>query len=313
MDQGKTKIVVLCGPTGIGKTAAAIYLAIRCKGEIVGADSMQIYRHMDIGTAKPTLAEQRQVPHHLIDVVDPGEAFDAERYITLTRPVISDLTSRERLPLVVGGTGFYIKALMYGLFETLPVDPEVRRRLQNEVSEKGSPVLHKRLVQCDPGAAARIHPNDTYRVLRALEVFESSGQTISAWQKPHAFKNKVYDTLQIGLNMPRQDLYARIDQRVDQMIDQGLLEEVKGLLQNGYAPELRAMQSLGYRHMIAYLQKQQIWDETVRTLKRDTRRYAKRQLTWFQSDPDVVWVDREDIAKMTELIGAFVNDNPAKR
>ncbi len=304
----KAKIVVLCGPTGIGKTAAAIALAIRFKGEIVGADSMQIYRHMDIGTAKPTQAEQNQVPHHLIDVVAPDEAFDAERYLALTRPVIADLKDRGRVPLVVGGTGFYIKALIYGLFETLPVDPEIRQRLQKEVAEQGSPELHQRLGQCDPEAAARIHPNDTYRVVRALEVFESSGQTISAWQQAHAFKTKEYDALQIGLNLQRQALYARIDQRVDQMIDQGLLDEVRGLLQKGYAPELKAMQSLGYRHMIAYLQGQLTWEETVRTLKRDTRRYAKRQLTWFQADSDVVWVERDDTEKMAALIENYINN-----
>jgi tRNA dimethylallyltransferase len=312
MDQGKIKIVVLCGPTGIGKTSAAINLAIRFKGEIIGADSMQIYRHMDIGTAKPTLAEQGQVPHHLIDVIDPDKDFDAERYVALTRPLVAGVTGRDRVPLVVGGTGFYIKALIYGLFEAAPVKPDVRQRLHKEVADKGSPVLHKRLVQCDPGAAARIHPNDTYRVLRALEVFESSGQTISAWQKPHAFKNKVYDTLQIGLNMPRQDLYARIDQRVDQMIAQGLLDEVQGLLQKGYAPDLKAMQSLGYRHMIAYLQDQQTWDETVRTLKRDTRRYAKRQLTWFQADKDIAWIERDDIEKMADLIEVFLSSESNK-
>ena len=313
MGQSKTKIVVISGPTGIGKTSAAIELAVRFKGEIVGADSMQIYRHMDIGTAKPTRAEQNQVPHHLIDVVDPDEDFDAERYIALTRPLITDLIRRERLPLVVGGTGFYIKALIYGLFETLPVDPKIRQRLKKAAAEQGSPVLHQRLVQCDPEAAARIHPNDTYRVVRALEVYESSGQTISAWQQAHAFNTKVYDTLQIGLTMQRQDLYERIDQRVGQMIDQGLLDEVRGLLQKGYAPDLKAMQSLGYRHMIAFLQEQQTWDETVRTLKRDTRHYAKRQLTWFQSDPSVIWVERDDTEKMAELIEDFLRTYSAKQ
>ena len=306
MDKSKTKIVVLCGPTGIGKTSAAINLAIRFKGEIIGADSMQIYRHMDIGTAKPTLAEQGQVPHHLIDVIDPDEDFDAERYVAVTRPLVAGVTGRGRVPLVVGGTGFYIKALIYGLFEAAPVKPDVRQRLHTEVADQGSPALHRRLLQCDPDAAARIHPNDTYRVVRALEVFESSGQTISTWQQVHAFKTKQYDTLQIGLKMPRQDLYARIDQRVDQMIAQGLLDEVRGLLEKGYASDLKAMQSLGYRHMVANLQGQLSWDETVRTLKRDTRRYAKRQLTWFQADKDIAWVEKDDIGGMTKMIQDFL-------
>jgi len=304
----KTKIIVLCGPTGIGKTAAAINLAIRFRGEIIGADSMQIYRQMEIGTAKPTGSEQDRVPHHLIDVVDPDEDFDAERYVALARPLIAGLTGRGRVPLVVGGTGFYIKALIYGLFEAAPVKPDVRQRLHKEVADQGSPALHRRLVQCDPDAAARIHPNDTYRVVRALEVFESSGQTISSWQQAHAFKTKQYDCLQIGLNMQRQDLYARIDQRVDQMIGQGLLDEVRGLLEKGYASDLKAMQSLGYRHMVAYLQGQLSWDETVRTLKRDTRRYAKRQLTWFQADKDIAWVEKDDIEKMAALIENFLNN-----
>ena len=306
MVRKQTKIVVLCGPTGIGKTSTAIALANRFKGEIIGADSMQIYREMDIGTAKPTLDEQRQAPHHLIDIIDPREDFDAERYIALARPLISDLVSRERIPLVVGGTGFYIKALIYGLFDSAPVRPEVRKGLQKEAAEFGSAQLHQRLVECDPEAAERIHPNDTYRVVRALEVFESSGQTITAWQQAHGFQTKQYDALQIGLDMERRALYARIDQRVDLMIEMGLRDEVRRLLKMGYDPELKAMQSLGYRHMVAYLRGQQTWDETVRTLKRDTRRYAKRQLTWFQADQDIAWVEKDDIAGMIKMITDFL-------
>jgi tRNA dimethylallyltransferase len=306
MVRSKTKIVVLCGPTGVGKTAAAIVLANRFSGEIIGADSMQIYREMNIGTAKPTLAEQRQARHHLIDIVDPWEDFDARRYIALARPLIADLVSKARLPLIVGGTGFYIKALIYGLFDTAPVHPDVRERLQKEAAEHGSATLHQRLAACDPEAAGRIHPNDTYRVIRALEVFESSGQTISAWQQEHGFQSRHYDALQIGLGMARQALYERIDRRVDQMIELGLLAEVRRLIKKGCDPELKAMQSLGYRHMIAYLQGQQSWDETVRTLKRDTRRYAKRQLTWFQADQDVIWVEKDDIDKMAALIDEFL-------
>jgi tRNA dimethylallyltransferase len=267
---------------------------------------MQLYRRMDVGTAKPTPAEQGRVPHHLVDVADPDEDFDAERYIALARPLIADLARQGRLPLIVGGTGFYIKALLYGLFDALPVDPEIRRRLQKEAALKGSPALHRQLVRCDPQAAGRIHPNDTYRVVRALEVFASSGQTISAWQRAHAFKTRAYDALQIGLEMERQDLYRRIDRRVDRMIDQGLRHEVQTLLQAGFGPELKAMQALGYRHMVAYLQGRQDWAEAVRTLKRDTRRYAKRQLTWFQADANVIWVERDDTARMAELIEEFL-------
>ncbi|MFZ5569056.1 MAG: tRNA (adenosine(37)-N6)-dimethylallyltransferase MiaA [Thermodesulfobacteriota bacterium] len=285
----KPIIIVICGPTGVGKTAAAIDLALDFHGEIVSADSMQVYRHMDIGTAKPTSAEKAAVPHHLIDVVDPDAPFDAALFAELAGNVIEDLRIRGILPFVVGGTGLYLKALLHGLSRALPPDPDILLRLKREAAEKGSPVLHRRLSVCDPASAARIHPNDTFRIVRALEIYEKTGRTISAIHAAHRFAGSRYRALKIGLRMDRETLYDRIEKRVDRMLASGLLEEVNRLLEKGFHENLKSMQSIGYRHMTEYLMGKTGWDETVMQLKRDSRRYAKRQLTWFAADREIRW------------------------
>ena len=295
-------MVVVCGPTGIGKTAAAIDIALRFNGEIVGADAMQVYRRMEIGTAKPTAKEQALVRHHLIDVVDPDEPFDASRYCQLARQTVADLHSRKILPVVTGGTGLYIKALLYGVFQAQPPDPQVRRRLQNEVEQSGSEAMHRRLAEIDPEAARRIHPNDTFRIVRALETLEVTGETITAHQKRHRFQDSPYQAFKIGLHMDRKVLYERINTRVDAMLQAGFKEEVQGLLAAGFRSELKSMQSLGYRHMVAFINGQVNWEETVRTMKRDHRHYAKRQLTWFRADPGITWAEPEHIS---DLYGAI--------
>lgn len=301
----KPKIIVICGPTGIGKTSVGIQLAEKFGGEIISADSMQIYRYMDIGTAKPTVAEQNRIGHHLIDIVDPDEDFDAVRFAKMARQKVVQLHHRGVMPLVVGGTGLYIKALLQGLFQSNPADPEIRERLMKEVAENGSSRLHDRLKQFDSDAAERLHPNDAYRIVRALETIEATGRSISEHHQDHGFTDEPFHALKICLQMDRQKLYDRIDQRVDMMIDAGVLDEVKKLLSMGYSADLKSMQSIGYRHMVDVIAGRLSWDEGVRTLKRDTRRYAKRQFTWFGADQEIHWYEPGQLNAIIRLMKGF--------
>ena len=289
--QSKPKAIIICGPTGIGKTSFAIQLARLFQGEIIGADSMQIYRHMDIGTAKPTPAERSMVPHHMVDIVEPDEPFDAETYATLSFSLVMALQARLVLPLVVGGTGLYIKALIHGLFDARPGDEGIRMRLKQKAEKEGTEALFERLKQVDPVTAQKLHVNDSYRIIRALEVYETAGIPISDYQQRHRFQESRLTTLKFGLHSERERLYQRIDHRVDMMIQAGLLDEVRRLREAGYSGALKSMQSIGYRHMCDFLDGHLDWAEAVRTLKRDTRRYAKRQMTWFKTDREIVWVD----------------------
>lgn len=305
--RNKPKIVVIGGPTAIGKTTVGIELAEKFGGEIVSADSMQVYKRMDIGTAKPTPEEVARVSHHLIDVVEPDEPFDAVQYSTLARETVLDLDNRGKIPFIVGGTGLYIKALLHGLYPSQPVDPQIRERLKAEADEHGCEILHARLQQIDPETATRLHPNDTYRILRALETVESTGMSISQHHREHGFSDAPFESLKIGLQMDRQQLYDRINRRVDLMLENGLLDEVKGLLDRGYTASLKSMQSIGYHHMTDYIEKRLEWDEAVRTLKRDTRRFAKRQLTWFRADPDIIWKEPGQLDEMSATTGKFLS------
>ena len=289
--QAKPRIIVICGATGIGKTSTAIEIAQKFNGEIVGADSMQIYRYMDIGTAKPTPAEQALATHHMIDVADPDQPFDAARYAAMARRVCLDLARAGKLPVVAGGTGLYIKALVGGLFDAAASDPGIRDRLKQECADLGPEVLHKRLTACDPETARRLHPNDAFRVVRALEVFEATGVPLSTHHREQNHDAPLFEALKIGLSMDRESLYDRINRRVDSMMAEGFRGEVESLLQRGYHDQLKPMQSLGCRHMVEYLRGDVSLEEALRTMKRDTRRYAKRQLTWFGADPDVQWID----------------------
>lgn len=299
-------IIIIAGPTAVGKTAVAIELCRRFQGEIVGADAMQIYRHMDIGTAKPTSEEMAAVRHHLVDAISPDAPFDAARYACSARRIIAELHEKGRLPFVVGGTGLYIKALTRGIFQMPPVNPAVRERLRQTAAEAGSPALHRRLADRDPEAAERIHPNDTYRIVRALEVVESTGRTISELHQAHRFGETPYSALKLGLEMARQALYDRIDRRVDAMMAAGFVDEVRRLLAMGYEPTLKSMQSIGYRHIAFYLQGRMDREEAVAALKRDTRRYAKRQLTWFGADSEIIWFRPDRIDEMTVRIKNFL-------
>lgn len=288
----KTKpgVIVICGPTAIGKTHVAITLCEKLRGRILSADSMQVYRYMDIGTAKPDKKEQELAPHALIDILDPDEPFDAALFAELGRKEIEKNHEEGFVTLVAGGTGLYIKALLQGLFRAEPADAKKLLALEKRADEEGLSVLYEELERKDPIAAKKIHPHDAFRIIRALEFFETKGIPISSMQKEHSFSDRPdYAVIKIGLTMERKDLYERINLRVDQMLETGLEEEVKKLLDMGYSPALKSMQAIGYRHMVAILEGKLEREEGLRLLKRDTRRYAKRQFTWFNADPEILW------------------------
>jgi tRNA dimethylallyltransferase len=301
------RMVILVGPTAAGKTDAAIREAEGVGGEIVSADSMQVYRYMDIGTAKPSHAQQSGVPHHCIDLVEPDRAFNASLYIEEADKVIDHLHLRNVPIFVVGGTGLYIKALLGGLFDGPPADEALRAFYKREASIHGKGYLHDQLKEKDPKAAAVIDPNDAARAIRALEVIDLTGVSIIDQRSRHRFAREKYICLKIGLTLDREVLFERIDRRTDQMIEAGLVEEVRSLLDRGYAPELKSLQALGYRHIVNYLRGLCGLEEAVRLIKRDTRHYAKRQMTWFKSDREVNWVSPDDQDSLRRRIGEFLS------
>lgn len=288
-------LVGIVGPTATGKTAAGICLAGMLDGEIISADSMAVYKGMDIGTAKPTPAEQRAVPFHLIDVIYPDEEFSAARFRSLAGDAIADIIARGRLPILVGGTGMYVKALTGG-FNIPEVAPnrELRERLKEEAERLGGEYLLERLRAVDPATAARLHPRDLKRIIRALEVYQATGRPISHFHETAGTAEVAYHIEMFGLTMSRPALYERIERRVDSMIEAGLAEEVRRLLDQGYGPELPAMRGLGYKQIVGYLLGEYDLPSAVELLKRDTRRFAKRQLTWFRADPSIRWLDVEE-------------------
>ncbi|OEU46310.1 MAG: tRNA (adenosine(37)-N6)-dimethylallyltransferase MiaA [Desulfobacterales bacterium C00003060] len=299
-------LIIISGPTCVGKTDVGIALAETLGAEIISADAMQVYRYMDIGTAKITQQQRARVPHHLIDVVNPDEPFSAALFRKMADAVIRDLHQKRRHVFVVGGTGLYIKVLTGGIFREHEQDRDVRERLKKEVETFGLDALYQRLQKLDPAAAARIHPNDTCRIMRALEVHQVTGKPISYHQKAHGFRDIRYRTLKIGLTLDRDILYDHIDRRVDLMLASGLLEEVRWLLDHGYPSTLKSMQSIGYRHMADYLEGRIAWEETIRLFKRDTRRYAKRQLTWFRADPEILWAQPPEIDLMRSKVDSLL-------
>jgi len=300
------RIIIICGPTGVGKTSFAIRVAQHFNGEIVGADSMQIYRHMNIGTAKPDAEEMNLIRHHLIDIADPREDFDAGRYVSAADKAIEDILSRRKIPIITGGTGLYIRALLNGLFRSESVCIKILSRLTKELEEKGAHALHEKLAECDPKAADKIHPHDSFRVIRAIEVFQTTGNRISDHQEQHGFHSRRYAGLKIGLHMEREELYDRINHRVETMLDKGLLSEVISLVERGYSLDLNPMQSIGYKHMAMFIRNEVDLPEAIRLLKRDTRRYAKRQFTWFRKDKDIIWLNPSEIDASKKLIKEFL-------
>jgi tRNA dimethylallyltransferase len=300
----KPRVAVLVGATAVGKTAVALALAPSLGAEIVNADSLQVYRELDIGTAKPSLEERARVPHHLIDVADPPDPYDAARFCREGRAVLDDLTRRGAPPLVVGGTGLYLRALLGGLFAEGEPAPGVRDRVRQELASLGLPVLYARLIHLDPATASRLHPHDTYRIVRALEVMAATGKPLSEFIKAHRFQDAPYEVLKLGLELPREELYRRIDLRVELMLEAGWLDEIERLLRR-YPPNLKPLQALGYRHLINYLTGVWSWDEALTLLARDTRRYAKRQFTWFSSDPYIRWFHPDQIEEMAAALAEF--------
>lgn len=299
----KRPLIILTGPTAVGKTAASIGLAKAIGGEIISADSMQVYRHMDIGSAKITKEEMQGVPHYLVDVLEPEEPFSVVRFQELAREAVRTIYGRGKLPIVVGGTGFYIQALLYEIdFTENGDDTTYRRSLEQTAAEKGAEYLHDHLKEIDPEAAEQIHPNNVKRVIRALEFHQQTGEKISAHNERERQKESPYDFAYFVLTDDRQLLYDRIDRRVDLMMEQGLLEEVRALKERGLSRDSIAMQGLGYKELFGYLEGEYPLDEAVRIIKRDTRHFAKRQLTWFKRERDVIWLDKQSVGRDDEVV-----------
>lgn len=300
-------VLVLVGPTAIGKTELSLAMAHRFGCEIISVDSMQVYRHMDIGTAKPSLEERGGVPHHLIDIVDPREQYDAARFVEDALRAIGGIVSRGNIPLLTGGTGLYLKALTEGLFAAAFSDEAIRSRLNRRLRQEGGESLYRELQAVDPETAARLHVNDGQRLTRALEIFYGTGIPWSVHLRRQPDRRAKFSRLLLlGLSCERDSLYERIEQRTGQMMAQGFVREVEKLLDMGYSPDLKAMQAIGYRHVNNYLAGKWGRAETIRLLVRDTRRYAKRQLTWFRANPAMNWYDREDVGKVMDHAARFL-------
>ncbi|WP_025028550.1 tRNA (adenosine(37)-N6)-dimethylallyltransferase MiaA [Caldalkalibacillus mannanilyticus] len=308
----KKKLLAIVGPTAVGKTKLSIHLAKQYNGEIISGDSMQIYRGMDIGTAKVKPEEQEGIPHHLIDILEPHEDFSVSDFQALALQKIDRIHAMDKLPLLVGGTGLYVQSVTHHFqFSEVGGDKEVRERWEAYLQQHGAEALHQVLTMKDPEYAKELHPNNARRVIRALEVIDSTGQSMSAYQQDWD-RTSPYQLVMIGLTMDRKVLYDRINQRVDQMIEEGLLEEVKRLLSLGLPPDTTALQAIGYKELILYIQGQMNLDEAIELLKRNSRRYAKRQLTWFRRMKEVTWFDVTDLSKWKEneeIIAQYVQES----
>ena len=286
------RLIAIAGPTASGKTALAIELCKRTSGEVVSCDSMMVYRGMDIGTAKPTIDEMQGIPHHMIDVADPDENYSAARYRDDARRVIDEIAARGHVPIMCGGTGLYIDAVTRDMsFAQTPADDKLRTRLEDELKARGAHAMHEQLEKVDPATAARLHENDTRRVLRALEIYYSTGVPMSQSAERAGENRELYDLTLIALNMPRDRLYSRINLRVDEMCQRGLFEEVSALLAGGLARGTTAMQALGYKEMAQALSGEITREEAISNLKQRTRNYAKRQLSWLRRDTRTIWLD----------------------
>lgn len=289
----------------MGKTQVALKLADILKGEIVSFDSRQIYQYMDIGTAKPTKEEREKIPHHLVDVIAPDQKFSAADYSKRAREIITRIFEKGKQPIAVGGSGLYLKALIKGFFKGPPADPAIRERLNREAQTSGEVSLFDRLSKVDPQAAERIHPHDLVRIVRALEVYELTGKTISECQQDGQYEPYPTSFVKIGLILDRSVLYGRINRRVEEMVVQGLLKEVKNLKERWNVSELKAFRTVGYQEMLLYLNGDLDFKDTIEKIKTNTRHYAKRQMTWFRKDNEITWLDATDknlIGKILERL-----------
>lgn len=301
-------LIILAGPTAVGKTSLSIRLAKETGGEIISADSMQVYRHMDIGSAKITKEEMEGVPHYLVDVLEPEEEFNVVRFQQMAEEAAERIWEKGKIPLVVGGTGFYIQALLYDIdFTENDGDESYRRRLEQKASdEEGASELYEMLTTVDPKAAREIHPRNLKRIIRALEFHHQTGKKISEHNETQRQKSSPYNYAYFVLTDERSRLYERIDQRVDLMMEQGLLDEVRYLKERGVRKDSTAMQGLGYKELYAYLEGEYPLDEAVRIIKRDTRHFAKRQLTWFKRERDVIWADKSVIGQDEQKLADYM-------
>ncbi len=303
----KPKIVAIVGATATGKSMLALELAKESGGEIISADSVQVYRGLDIGSAKPTAEQRRQAPHHLIDILEPDEEYSASAFREQADEIIQRLHRRRTPIFVAGGTGLYLKVLSRGLFRGPGGDPHFRSILRRKAESDGEGTLHRELLERDPEAASRIHPHDNFRLIRALEVYHLSRRPISEFQREHGFGESPYQVLKIGLSADREEMVRRVESRVEEMMERGWREEVRALLERGVARGLKSMQSLGYKRLTAHLAGETDLPQAVHLIKQDTRQFAKRQVTWFRSDPDIRWFPAfpESRAPIQAMISEF--------
>lgn len=299
----KKPLIILTGPTAVGKTKASIGLAKAVDGEIISADSMQVYRHMDIGSAKIKPEEMEGIPHHLIDVLEPDDEFHVVKFQQLAKKAMREIWKRGHIPIVTGGTGFYIQALLYDIdFDENEKEDACRKELEAYDREHGAEALHEKLALVDPASAEMIHPNNIKRVIRALEFYEQTGKRISEHNETQRQRESPYAFAYFVLTDDRAHLYERINRRVDQMIEEGLVNEVQALKDKGYTKQLVSMQGLGYKEILDYLDGNCTLEEAIYTIKRDTRHFAKRQLTWFKRERDVIWINKQSFGYEAEQI-----------
>ncbi|MCI5525381.1 MAG: tRNA (adenosine(37)-N6)-dimethylallyltransferase MiaA [Dorea sp.] len=299
----KKPLIILTGPTAVGKTKASIGLAKAVDGEIISADSMQVYRHMDIGSAKIKPEEMEGIPHHLIDVLEPDDEFHVVKFQQLAKKAMREIWERGHIPIVTGGTGFYIQALLYDIdFDENEKEDACRKELEAYAREHGAEALHEKLALVDPSSAEMIHPNNIKRVIRALEFYEQTGKRISEHNETQRQRESPYAFAYFVLTDDRAHLYERINRRVDQMIEEGLVNEVQALKDKGYTKQLVSMQGLGYKEILDYLDGNCTLEEAIYTIKRDTRHFAKRQLTWFKRERDVIWINKQSFGYEAEQI-----------
>lgn len=310
----KKPLIILTGPTAVGKTKLSIALAKAVNGEIISADSMQVYQYMDIGSAKIKKEEMQGVPHYLIDVLKPEEEFHVVRFQEMAKQAMEEIYAKGKIPILTGGTGFYIQAVVKDIdFSENTEKSEVRSRLEQLAKDKGREYLHQKLLEVDPDSAQKIHANNVKRVIRALEYYELTGEKISLHNEREAVKESPYCYAYFVLNDLREKLYQRIDARVDEMLKEGLVQEVEKLSRMGYTRNMVSMQGLGYKEILAYLEGECSLEEAVYILKRDTRHFAKRQITWFKREPDVIWVNKPEFGYEDEKILNYMLENCEKR
>jgi tRNA dimethylallyltransferase len=295
------KVIAIVGPTGVGKSELAVFLGEKLNGEIVNFDSLQFYKELNIGTAKPGEEERKRVPHHLYDLLELDEEFNAAKFVEIADNLIKEIWERGKIPILVGGTGLYLRAFEYGLF-SIEVPKEIRGTLRKRADQDLSS-LYEELKRLDPEYAQKISPKDKVRITRALEVIYTSGKPISYFHKENPFFGKKrYNLIKIGLILPRKELYEKINLRVIKMIEKGWIEEVKKLLEKGYSPKLKPFKAIGYKYIIQYLQGKISLEKAIELIQRDTRRYAKRQLTWFKKEPDIYWFNPDEKERILNFL-----------